>query len=107
MKRARELVKNGYVAEWIVDNLPGATRFVTADRARTYYAAGFKVGYKEFSPGSGKPRYYINNHLTIVLRYRRAPGREGDRGGKVIVAFEVYTKSIDGKRLGNGCPADV
>lgn len=28
----------------IVDNLPGATTFVTIDRTRKYYAAGFKLG---------------------------------------------------------------
>ena len=108
LKRAREMIKDGYVAEWIVDNLPGATRFVTVDKTRAYYAAGFKMGYKDVELSSGKGRYYINNHLTIVLRYRRAPGKDGERGGKVIVAFEVYTKSIgETKRLENGCPADV
>jgi transmembrane 9 superfamily protein 2/4 len=108
LKRARELVRDGYVAEWIVDNLPGATSFVTVDKSRKYYAAGFKMGYKDFAPSSGKPRYYINNHLTIVIRYRKAPGKDGERGGKVVVGFEVYTKSIGpNKRLESGCPADI
>jgi len=107
LKRAREMVKNGYVAEWIVDNLPGATSFVTVDKSRKYYAAGFKVGYKDIST-SGKTRYYINNHLTIVIRYRKAPGKDGERGGKVVVGFEVYTKSIgQGKRNETGCPLDL
>ncbi|KAH7355420.1 hypothetical protein BKA65DRAFT_239474 [Rhexocercosporidium sp. MPI-PUGE-AT-0058] len=104
LKRARELVKDGYVAEWIVDNLPGATSFVTVDKSKKYYAAGFKMGYKDIS-SVGKSRYYINNHLTIVMRYRKAPGRDGERGGKVVVGFEVYTKSIGGQR--NACPADI
>ena len=90
VKRAQQLVEDGYVAEWIVDNLPGATSFVTVDRTQIYYAAGFKVGYKDISPVTGKPRYFINNHLTLVIRWRQAPGRAGDRGGKVI-----------------GCPRDV
>lgn len=103
LKNARDLVKQGYVTEWIVDNLPGATSFVTVDKTRKYYAAGFKMGYKDYS-NTGKPRYYLNNHLTIVLRYRK----HGDRGEKVIVGFEVYTKSIGTKdRLDSGCPADV
>ena len=104
LKRAREMVKDGYVAEWIVDNLPGATSFVTVDKSKKYYAAGFKMGYRDIST-VGKSRYYINNHLTIVMRYRKAPGRDGDRGGKVVVGFEVYTKSIGGQR--NACPADI
>ena len=108
IKRAQKLVEDGYVAEWIVDNLPGATSFVTFDRTQKYYAAGFKMGYKDFSPITGKPRYFINNHLTLVLRWRKAPGRAGDHGGKVIVGFEVYTKSIGaGERDATGCPQDV
>ena len=93
VRRARKLIEDGYVAEWIVDNLPGATSFVTVDRTEKYYAAGFKVGSKDIS-ANGKPVYYINNHLTLVIRWRAAPGRAGARGGKVIVGFEVYTKSV-------------
>jgi len=108
LRRARELVKDGYVAEWIVDNLPGATSFVTVDKTRKYYAAGFKMGYMDYSPSSGKPRYYINNHLAIFIRYRKAPGKDGDRGGKVVVGFEVYTKSIGtDRRNSSGCPKDA
>ncbi|CZT11267.1 probable multispanning membrane protein [Rhynchosporium graminicola] len=104
LKRAREMVKDGYVVEWIVDNLPGATSFVTVDKSKKYYAAGFKMGYKDIST-VGKSRYYINNHFTIVMRYRKATGKDGERGGKVVVGFEVYTKSIGGQR--NSCPADI
>jgi len=105
--RAKDMVRDGYVVEWIVDNLPGATSFVTVDKTRKYYAAGFKLGFTDTS--SGKPRYFLNNHHIIVIRYRKAPGRSGDRGGKVVVGFEVYTKSIgpDNKRDSDGCPADL
>lgn len=107
LNRAREMVKDGYVTEWIVDNLPGATSFVTVDKSRKYYAAGFKLGYKDIST-VGKSRYYINNHFTIVIRYRKAPGKAGDRGGKVVVGFEVYTKSIGSEdRLVSGCPSNI
>jgi transmembrane 9 superfamily member 2/4 len=109
LKWARGLVQDGYVTEWIVDNLPGATSFVTVDRKRKYYAAGFKMGYVDYSLSAEKPRYYINNHFTIVIRWRKANGKDGVRGGKVIVAFEVYTKSVghDVKRTGDRCPADL
>ncbi|KAI9816979.1 MAG: hypothetical protein M1832_004963 [Thelocarpon impressellum] len=108
LKRARELISDGYVAEWIVDNLPGATSFVTVDKTRKYYAAGFKIGEKDYSPSTGKPRYFIHNHLTLVLRWRRAPGAEGDTGAKVIVGFEVYPKSIGASdRNSTGCPRRV
>lgn len=108
IKRARKLVEDGYVVDWIVDNLPGATSFVTVDKSHKYYAAGFKLGYKDFSPVTGKPRYFVNNHLTLVIRWRKAAGRAGDNGAKVIVGFEVYTKSVSaGNRDGTGCPQDV
>lgn len=108
VKRARKLIEDGYVAEWIVDNLPGATSFVTVDRTEKYYAAGFKIGSKEFSSVSGQPKYVINNHLTLVIRWRQAPGKAGDHGGKVVIGFEVYTKSIGtGDRRESGCPRDV
>ncbi|MCJ1362335.1 hypothetical protein MMC16_001438 [Acarospora aff. strigata] len=108
VKRAKELVAEGYVAEWIVDNLPGATSFVTADRSSKYYAAGFKLGYVDFFSGGSKPRYFINNHLILVIRWRNAPGKAGRQGGKVIVGFEVFTKSIGAAGRGRtGCPSDV
>lgn len=107
MKWARDLVRDGYVVEWIVDNLPGATSFVTVDKTRKYYAAGFKLGFTDTS--SGKPRYFLNNHHTIVVRYRDAPGKAGQKGEKVIVGFEVYPKSIGpaNRRNRDGCPADL
>ncbi|TPX06962.1 uncharacterized protein E0L32_011107 [Thyridium curvatum] len=107
LKRAIEMVKDGYVVEWIVDNLPGATSFVTVDKTRKYYAAGFKLGFTDTS--SGRPRYFLNNHHTIVIRWRTAPGKAGQRGEKVVVGFEVYTKSIgpSNRRDETGCPTKL
>lgn len=103
VKWARQLIKENYVIEWIVDNLPGATSFVTVDRSRKYYASGFKLGYRDISPATGRSRYFLNNHFTIVIRWRGA-----SEGGKVIVGFEVYPKSISAEdRLEGGCPKDV
>jgi transmembrane 9 superfamily protein 2/4 len=103
VKWARQLIKENYVIEWIVDNLPGATSFVTVDRSRKYYASGFKLGYRDISPVTGRPRSFINNHFTIVIRWRSAP-----EGGKVIVGFEVYPKSISAAdRNEDGCPKAV
>ncbi|QUC20675.1 uncharacterized protein UV8b_04916 [Ustilaginoidea virens] len=109
LERAKELVRDGYVAEWIVDNLPGATSFVTVDKTKKYYAAGFKLGYTEVSPRTGKMHYYLYNHHTIVIRYRSAAGRAGERGERIIVGFEVYPKSIGSanRRDSQGCPVDV
>lgn len=103
VKWGRQLIKDGYVAEWIADNLPGATTFVTVDRSRKYYATGFKLGSRDYSPVDGKLRYFIYNHFTIVIRWRSLP-----EGGKVVVGFEVFPKSISANdRLENGCPKQV
>lgn len=103
VKWARQLIKENYVIEWIVDNLPGATRFVTVDRSRKYYASGFKLGYRDISPATGQNRFFINNHFTIVIRWKGVP-----EGGKVIVGFEVYPKSIAAEdRKEDGCPKAV
>ncbi|KAK3710681.1 hypothetical protein LTR37_010100 [Vermiconidia calcicola] len=108
LKRAIDVVKNGYIAEWIVDNLPGATSFVTVDKSRKYYASGFKIGYEEPSFDNSRPRYFLNNHVTLVIRYHKAPGRAGQHGKKVIVGFEVYPKSIEAEnRDASGLPADI
>ncbi|KAK2595927.1 hypothetical protein QQS21_006522 [Conoideocrella luteorostrata] len=109
LRRTKELVRDGYVAEWIVDNLPGATSFVTVDKTKKYYAAGFKLGYMEVAPSTGKAHYYLYNHHTIVIRYRSAAGHAGERGEKIIVGFEVYPKSIGSgsRRDSQGCPVDL
>lgn len=109
VRRAREMVRDGYVTEWIVDNLPGATSFVTTDKTSKYYAAGFKMGYTDMAPAEGKPRYFLHNHHTVVIRHRKAAGRAGERGERVIVGFEVYPKSIgnENARDESGCPVEL
>lgn len=106
--RGKELIRNGFVAEWILDNLPGATSFQTTDKSRKYYAAGFKLGDETTSGHGGPSEYLINNHVTFVVRYRRAPGKDGDKGKKVIIGFEVFPRSIgiDG-RNDTGLPAHI
>lgn len=106
---AQRLIQDQYMVEWIVDNLPGATSFITTDKTRKYYAAGFRLGYEEFDRQTMQSRYFINNHVTIVIRWRTAPGRAGDRGEKVIVGFEVYPKSVEaGHRNGtSGIPNNI
>ncbi|KAF9692135.1 hypothetical protein EKO04_010096 [Ascochyta lentis] len=108
IRRAKELIRDGYIAEWIVDNLPGASSFQTTDKSRKYYAAGFKIG-EEATPALGGPtEYLLNNHVTLVIRYHRAPGKDGDKGKKVIVGFEVFPKSITASgREESGLPARI
>jgi transmembrane 9 superfamily protein 2/4 len=108
LRRAKELIREGYVAEWIVDNLPGATSFQTTDKSRKYYAAGFKIGDETTSALGGPAEYLLNNHVTLVIRYHRAPGKEGDKGKKVIVGFEVFPRSITATgRNESGLPGHI
>ncbi|KAK9449693.1 uncharacterized protein V1518DRAFT_437431 [Limtongia smithiae] len=94
IERASSLIRNSYVVEWILDNLPGATTYLSVDGAKKYYAAGFKLGLFE------NDRAYINNHVSIVIRYR--PDTEHD-GQFYIVAFEVYPMSAQETSPGS-CP---
>ncbi|KAF2713706.1 endosomal membrane protein [Pleomassaria siparia CBS 279.74] len=108
LKRSKQLIREGYMAEWIVDNLPGATSFQTLDKSRKYYAAGFKIGEEVPSPHGGESTYFLNNHVTLVIRYHQAPGKDGAKGKKVIVGFEVFPKSISASnRTEDGLPANI
>lgn len=86
LQRADELIRAEYNVEWIVDNLPGATAFISLVNKKRYYAAGFPLGHVD-SNGVA----YLNNHALILIRYRKAP-KNPKRN--VIVGFEVYPKSV-------------
>lgn len=108
IRTAKELIRNGYIVDWIVDNLPGATSFQTTDKRRKYYAAGFKLGNEMKTASGGPAQYVLNNHATLVIRFRRAPGKDGDKGMKVIVGFEVFARSITAAaRDDSGLPAHI
>jgi transmembrane 9 superfamily protein 2/4 len=95
---AKKLIADGYAAEWIVDNLPGATSFLTNDKKQKYYATGFKIGRQELSKETGKIHYLLHNHVTMLIRWRNTPK------GKVIVGFEVFPKSMSANNRTEGCP---
>ncbi|KAF9429009.1 hypothetical protein BGZ94_000134 [Podila epigama] len=93
---ARDFINNDYYVEWIVDNLPGATRYSPGDGSGDKlqpYKAGFPLGKFRWSKSN------IHNHVTIRLRYQELP----DMGGIAIVGFEVTPYSID---QGGACPED-
>lgn len=86
LQRADELIRAKYNVEWIVDNLPGATAFISLVNMKRYYAAGFPLGYIGENGAA-----YLNNHAIVLIRYRKA---RSDPNRNVIVAFEVYPKSV-------------
>ncbi|KAK0388592.1 hypothetical protein NLU13_4835 [Sarocladium strictum] len=109
LERSRDIVRDGYEVEWIVDNLPGATTWVQDKGETKFYSSGFPLGFTHELGGGLNPQYFLNNHFTIVIRHRKAPGRAGARGEKLIVGFEIYPRSLGPgfKRDEHGCPVDM
>ncbi|KAG0324075.1 Transmembrane 9 super member 4 [Dissophora globulifera] len=96
---ARDFIANDYNVEWIVDNLPGATRYNLGDGQATKqwrYRAGFPLGKVKWSKSN------IHNHVTIRILFQNQPGSSG---GKLIVGFEVSPYSID-QGDNDSCPED-
>lgn len=83
ISRADTLIRDGYVAYWHLDGLPGATTFTSENRISKYYAAGFPLGFVKDDVS------YLYNHMMLVVRYHT----EAD-GSYTIVGFEVYPKSV-------------
>lgn len=89
--RADSLIRNGYVAHWSLDGLPGATTFTSSNHGSKYYAAGFPLGFVKDDMS------YLYNHVTLVIRHHR------EKNGKhAIVGFEVYPKSVNSAQ----CPGN-
>ncbi|KAI1318885.1 Transmembrane 9 super member 4 [Mortierella claussenii] len=96
---ARDFIANDYNVEWIVDNLPGATRYNLGDgqaKKQWRYRAGFPLGKVKWSNSN------IHNHVTIRILYQN---QLRSSGGKVIVGFEVSPYSID-QGDNDSCPDD-
>ncbi|GAV52166.1 hypothetical protein ZYGR_0AG01570 [Zygosaccharomyces rouxii] len=86
LQKARELIKSGYMVQWMVDDdLPAATTYISTTDNRKYYAPGFPLGYVD--PSTGK--VYYNNHVMLVIRFNVVgPDKI------TIVGFEAYPKSV-------------
>ena len=87
LKRASELIKDGYVNHWSIDGLPGATTFESTNHRKKYYAAGFPMGF--VNPDDGIS--YLYNHVMLVIRYHKEKGSSNEN---TIVGFEVYPKVL-------------
>merc|ERR1719171_1683644 len=83
--RFKHMIDDEYQVNWLVDNLPAATRYHSAGEEGFTYMNGFPIGLKQ----AGK--YFVHNHARIGLQYHQDPGEfEGFR----VVGFEVYPMSI-------------
>jgi len=98
MKLFADKINEDYRVNWIVDNLPAATRVVepaTAEspsRIITIYERGFPLGFRGSAdiPGTLENVAYVYNHHRLVLKYHTDPAFEGAR----IVGFEVEPFSV-------------
>ncbi|CAB4252156.1 similar to Saccharomyces cerevisiae YER113C TMN3 Protein with a role in cellular adhesion and filamentous growth [Maudiozyma barnettii] len=86
MKTAIDLIKKGYVAQWLIDEeLPAATTFISTKDQKKYYGSGFPLGYYDEDTGT----VYLHNHLMFVIRFHAT-----DDNNFTIVGFEVYPRSV-------------
>jgi len=81
----QSMIKDEYLVNWIVDNLPAATKYARPDREEQTYMNGFPVGVHR----NGK--YYLHNHVRINLKYHTNPERYL---GYRIVGFEIEPLSM-------------
>jgi len=96
-----ERIEEEYRVNWLVDNLPAATRYFlevqSGDSAEPeyeeHYEKGFPLGFMgsqdqpETTPGVA----YINNHVRLVLKYHE--DQQAFKGYR-IVGFEVEPYSV-------------
>jgi len=95
----RRMIDKQYLNNWVIDNLPSGTRYIT-DTNREILYNGFPIGDRDVG---GK--YFLYNHVTFKLKYHSRPDAyEGYR----IVGFEVYPASISQEiRKGNDANKDI
>jgi len=83
----RSMIDDEYLVNWIVDNLPAATRYVRrgVGGGEFTYMNGFPVGIMRSN------RYYVHNHVKLDLKYHSSPT---EYLGYRIVGFEVEPHSM-------------
>eukprot|EP00929_Paragymnodinium_shiwhaense_P067224 TRINITY_DN33847_c0_g2_i1.p1 TRINITY_DN33847_c0_g2~~TRINITY_DN33847_c0_g2_i1.p1 ORF type:complete len:644 (-),score=149.98 TRINITY_DN33847_c0_g2_i1:286-2145(-) len=94
-EKFRGMIEDEYVVNWILDNLPAATRYrVPGAGGMSYtYADGFLVGVRQ------QGRYFVHNHVLLDIQYHANPEKyEGYR----MVGFEVEPRSVAGDASGGG-----
>eukprot|EP00930_Biecheleria_cincta_P087280 TRINITY_DN7652_c0_g1_i1.p1 TRINITY_DN7652_c0_g1~~TRINITY_DN7652_c0_g1_i1.p1 ORF type:complete len:617 (-),score=110.00 TRINITY_DN7652_c0_g1_i1:77-1927(-) len=92
-EKVRNMIEDEYLVNWMVDNLPAATRYRQTG-SDYMYMNGFLVGIAQ------KGKYYLHNHVTLDLHYHSNPDvYKGYR----IVGFEVEPRSSTPKGESPDC----
>jgi len=86
-EKVRNMIEDEYLVNWMVDNLPAATRYRQTG-SDYMYMNGFLVGIAQ------KGKYYLHNHVTLDLHYHSNPDVYN---GYRIVGFEVEPRSATPK----------
>ena len=85
VRKFTEFIDNEYLAEILVDNLPGVITVQTTD-GTTFYEHGYPVGGVLIQNGSSDVLgYALNNHLDFKIFYND----EEVKDRIVIVGFEI------------------
>jgi len=103
-------IRDEYHVNWIIDNLPAATKYYTEEIGEdgsegtyeSHYLKGFPLGYvateEDPEPDSEAGAAYIHNHARLVLFYHEDVH---SFNGYRIVAFEVEAYSVKHQVDGN------
>eukprot|EP01006_Ploeotia_vitrea_P034206 TRINITY_DN65723_c9_g16_i1.p2 TRINITY_DN65723_c9_g16~~TRINITY_DN65723_c9_g16_i1.p2 ORF type:complete len:675 (+),score=326.36 TRINITY_DN65723_c9_g16_i1:24-2027(+) len=124
LKLFADRIEEEYFVNWIVDNMPAASRYYSEDEdgtISTTYLKGFPLGFvgSREIPGSAPGVKYINNHARIVLFYHKhtpsasswgadpQPGQDTRKPGYRIVGFEVEAYSVRHEIIGEWAGKDT
>lgn len=80
-------IDKGYRNNWIVDNLPAASKVENDDFITTRFWQGFPIGFVSADDGKA----YIHNHVNIEIMYHE---NEAQKGTYRVVRFMVEPFSI-------------
>uniref|UniRef100_A0A0E0LXV0 Transmembrane 9 superfamily member n=1 Tax=Oryza punctata TaxID=4537 RepID=A0A0E0LXV0_ORYPU len=92
-KEAKELMEkmeDQYRVNMALDNLPLSTPIRRIDKDGFFYQHGYHIGVIGQFVGEEHKRYFIHNHLSFLVRYKR----DIDTSASTIVAFEIKTFSV-------------
>eukprot|EP00047_Mylnosiga_fluctuans_P003679 m.230337 g.230337 ORF g.230337 m.230337 type:complete len:629 (-) comp12047_c0_seq1:1325-3211(-) len=82
--RFHKFIKREFRANWLVDNLPSATRVVLDDQVS--YVSGFPIGFVDTTTA----KVGLFNHIVLIIKIH-----EYQPGLFRIVGFEIRTASVD------------
>jgi transmembrane 9 superfamily protein 2/4 len=85
--KAALAIRNNYHHNWIIDNIPAASKIEDVSTVTTRYWGGFPLGFVD----SDTRKSYVHNHVNIEIQYHPL---EDDLNRSRIVRFTVQQFSI-------------